>query len=48
MELPGLIESWEPLFTGTGEGHLETMAVLAKAYAGKFSAAEWHDLGNLK
>lgn len=43
---------WEPLYTGTGKGHLERVAELAAEFAGKFGAAEWgriaglwHDLG---
>lgn len=45
-------ERWEPLYTGTGEGHLERVALLAGQFAEKFGAREWgtlaglwHDLG---
>ena len=43
---------WEPLYTGTGAGHLEKVAALAAEFAGRFNAADWgfraglwHDLG---
>ena len=43
---------WEPLYTGNGNGHLEQVAQLAEAFAGKLGAADWghlaglwHDLG---
>ena len=38
---------WEPLFTGTGEGHLEKVATLAAAFAEKFNAADWGHLAGL-
>lgn len=43
---------WQPLHTGTGEGHLERVSFLAASYADSFGAADWarlaglwHDLG---
>ncbi len=45
-------EKWQPLFTGTGDGHLEKVAELAAEFAHPFGGAEWarlagrwHDLG---
>jgi CRISPR-associated endonuclease/helicase Cas3 len=45
-------EEWQPLHTGTGDGHLEKVATLAAEFAAAFGAGEWarlagllHDLG---
>lgn len=44
---PRPLSDWEPLFTGTGEGHLERVAALAARFAEKFSAAGWGHLAGL-
>jgi len=39
---------WEPLFTGTGDGHLERTAALAAQFAGAFNAQAWGHLAHIR
>lgn len=50
--LPRDSGKWQPLYTGTGDGHLERVAFWAATFADAFGAADWarlaglwHDLG---
>jgi CRISPR-associated endonuclease/helicase Cas3 len=38
---------WQPLYTGTGEGHLEKVALWAATFADEFGAADWGRLAGL-